>query len=447
MRWRKNMNEGKIPKELKLENTLGMDEGDFNKLGNSEYDLEEEKEKNSEQLLIAYNNIIDLLKKYCDLNEDYYPIIAIWIIGTYSHENFRSYPYLFLNAMRGSGKSRTLKLITDLSKDGELQMSMTEAVLFRTKGTLGIDEFESVGRKGNENLRELLNSAYKRGTKVKRMKQKKGFEGMEQVVESFDVYRPIVMANIWGMEEVLGDRCISLVLEKSNNPQITKLQEIWDDEKIFQETKKILNSVYVCRWEKKPTREKSPNLGFSGAESRCVYVCRLYGNVYKDWNNYITSNYTSTYTTSYTQTTHIYTELFKRLNLMDLDGRSVELCFPLFLISFEISENVFEHLHKVLKIYMAEKKEDQFSESKDISFIDYVSQEVNEGWILVKDITQNFKDFIQYDSNQSDDWLNPQWVGQAIKRLKLKKESKRTGGGIRIILDIKKAQERIKMFK
>jgi len=405
-----------------------LSEENFKKLQHAEYDLDAEKNENEQNLKLAYDNITELLKKYCDLNQDHYPIIATWIIGTYFHENYRSYPYLFLNAMRGSGKSRTLKLITDLSKGGEMQMSMTEAVLFRTKGTLGIDEFESIGRRGNENLRELLNSAYKKGTKVKRMKQKKSLEGgMEQVVEEFDVYRPIVMANIWGMEEVLGDRCITLVIEKSNNPQIVKLQEIWEDEEIFIKTKEILESVYMLR-------------------------CDVIQNVYSGWNNYVITNPVTSPQSPHIHTyTHIHTQqhisLYNHLNLMNLDGRSVEMCFPLFLVSFEIGVDVFEELSKVMEKYFNEKKEDQFAESRDVSFIDYVSQEVETKWMYVKEVTQNFKDFLQYEPNKDNDWLNPQWVGQALKRLKLRKEYKRERGGVKIILDTEKAQVRIKMFK
>ena len=402
---------------------LFMSDEDFEKLKDSSYNLEEKKDENKDKLSIAYRNIIDLLRKYCDLNEDYYPIIAVWIIGTYFHEGFRSYPYLFLNAMRGSGKSRTIKLITDLSKDGEVQMSMTEAVLFRTNGTLGIDEFEGLGRKGNENLRELLNAAYKKGTKVKRMKQKKTMEGVEQVVEEFDVYRPIVMANIWGMEEVLGDRCISLVLEKSENRSVTDLQELWDMEKMFIETKKILESGVV--W--------------------CgVVALRKW---YVEWNKFVTSEYITTYTTHTTLTTHYYTKVFKRIKSLELDGRSVELCFPLLLTAMQIGEDVYEELHKVIKNYMAEKKEDQFTESRDISFIDFISQEPSDTkWVTIKEITNNFKMFINYEK-EDDDWLNTKWVGKALNRLKLRKAHKRLRGGVSVILDIEKAKQKIKMFK
>lgn len=401
-----------------LEKELFLSEEDFKKLANPSYDLTKEKDTKEDNLKEAYRNIIDLLKKYCDLNPNYYPIIACWIIGTYSHNDFESYPYLYLNAMRGSGKSRTLKLITDLSKDGELQMSMTEAVLFRTKGTLGIDEFEGIGRRGNENLKELLNASYKKGTKVKRMKQKKTIEGVEQVVEEFEVYRPIVMANITGMEEVLGDRCISLIIEKSNNPKIIKLAEIWKHEEIYKKTIEILKKVTLCS---------------------CVVI----RNCYYEWNNYVTSNYITTYNTQTTHNYINYTQVFKRLNLMDLDGRSIELCLPLLIIGCSIGDEALEELSKSLEIYFKEKKEDQFAESKDISFIDYVSQETESNWMYVREVALKFREFLQ----TYEDWLNPKWVGQALKRLKLRKDYKRERGGARVILDIEKAQQRIKMFK
>ena len=170
----------------------------------------------------AYEFIIKTLKEYVLLREEYYNLLAIWIIGAVNIKNFNTYPYLFINAMKGSGKTRLLKLVTKLS-GGDVLNSLTEAVLFRTEGPLGIDEFEGVNKKGGENLRELLNSAYKKGIKVKRMKKVKTITGEEQQVEEFDVYRPIAMANIWGMEEVLSDRSITLILERSAKSNVVNL--------------------------------------------------------------------------------------------------------------------------------------------------------------------------------------------------------------------------------
>ena len=81
----------------------------------------------------SYYDLIRVLKDYLDTSEENYKTIALWIIGTYFHEGFNTYPYLFFNAMRGSGKTRALKLISSLSNkgDGSVQNNLTEAVLFR----------------------------------------------------------------------------------------------------------------------------------------------------------------------------------------------------------------------------------------------------------------------------------------------------------------------------
>ena len=256
------------------------EEQEFKKLDNPNADIEGDKEKFKQDLEDAYRNIIHILKEYCDVKEEYYNIIALWTIGTYFHKQFPSYPFLFFNAMKGSGKSRILNLITCLAKDGELLNALTEAVLFRTSGVLAIDEFEGVSRKGGENLRELLNSAYKRGAKVKRMKQQKTEKGMEMIVEEFEVYRPILLANIWGMENVLGDRCIALILERSSKQNITNLVEIFKEEKIVQDTVEILNQC-----------------------SLCSFMFRV--KTYRDWNNYVKSNYTNyIYNTNNTNNTN-----------------------------------------------------------------------------------------------------------------------------------------------
>ncbi len=128
-----------------------------------------------EKVRDIHKAIISKLKRFCDIKEEYYSIIALWIIGTYIHDEFETYPYLFFNAMRGSGKTRILKLIASMSKNGELLGSLSDAVLFRTaKGkTMCIDEFERVGSQENQSLRELLNAAYKKGQKIQRMKKVK----------------------------------------------------------------------------------------------------------------------------------------------------------------------------------------------------------------------------------------------------------------------------------
>jgi hypothetical protein len=373
-------------------------------------------------LKIAYNNIIQLLKEYLDLKEEYYNIIALWIIGTYFHDKFPSYPFLFFNAMKGSGKTRTMNLITCLSKDGEVLNAMTEAVLFRTKGTLAIDEYEGVTRKGNEGLRELLNSCYKRGTKVKRMKQQKTMEGTEQVVEGFEIYRPIVLANIWGMESVLGDRCIPLILDKSNRKEVTNLIELFKEEELVIETTKLLTKCSLCR-------------------------CSFSGEVYKEWNTFVKNNYINyTNNTNNTNNTN-YTQTFKTIKLMELNGRELELSFPLCLVAQEIEVENEDFLKKTtltLKQIFLEKKKEELVENQDINLIDFISQQLqNENFITLKKLLQDFKENFAL----TEEWINSKWLGRALKRLNLIKQKRRNYRGVEIILDVEKAQDKIKMFK
>ena len=47
----------------------------------------------------------------------------------------------------------------------------------------------------------------------------------------------------------------------------------------------------------------------------------------------------------------------------------------------------------------------------------------------------------------NEEWLNNIWMGRALQRLSLIKEKRRRNRGIEIRLNIKKAQDKIKMFK
>jgi len=385
----------------------------------------ESKAKN--KLKTIYKDLIKILKKYLDLREDYYPLIAIWIMGTYTHDDFETYPYLFLNAMRGSAKTRLLKLIACLSKNGEVLASLSEAVLFRTaKGkTICIDEFERVTSKEKQALRELLNGAYKKGIKVKRMKKRKFKEGEEQVVEEFDVYCPIVMANIWGIEEVLGDRCIQCILERSNDPFFTKKMEIFDKDEDITTLKDFLL-----------IDDKGVVMQFLTPKT-----------TYTLWNNYIANKYyTKLHYTHTTETTLTALPLFKKIDKANINGRDLELFFPLFIISSNISNKILNKMIEIAKKITQEKSIDQLVESRDISLIDFISQQIYIDFVPILELTKKFKDFLKEEQEETK-WINTKWIGRALKRLNLVKEKRRLGRGIEIIPNTQKAQKKIKMFK
>src|SRR6056297_7960 len=399
-------------------------------------------EKGLNKLSENFDLVKSILKKYVVMKEDYYNIVTLWILGTYFHNEFASFPYLFFNAMKGSGKSRSIKLITTLAKDGQMMMSPTEAVLFRTKGTLGIDEFESVANKDKSSIRELLNSCYKKGTKIMRMKRKKTPEGDEQVVENFEPYRPIVIANIWGMEEVLGDRCITLILEKSKNPGKTKLIEDFEnDESIkkaienfkwskvcsiimreniykkwnefimnkYESADFVKNSVNWCSLCIPPKNLKSLNLGVSGSKKAECSLCSvvspesIYNYTLPDEK--ITTH--TTHTTKTKQTTQTTSELLKNIKLDELFrkiddsniyGRDLELFLPLFFIAYVLKKGeLVDEIIEIAKKMVHEKKHEEEVENWDVLLIKFISS-LESGlsrYLKVRQLTNQFRE--EYD--------------------------------------------------
>ena len=375
-----------------------------------------------------YDEIIQILGEYMDIELDTKKLISLWIIGTYMHSDFPTYPYLFFNAMRGSGKSRVLKIIAELSYKGSVLNNVTEAVLFREQGTTYcIDEFEGVASKQNQTIRELLNSAYKKGTKVKRNKKVKNQDGESYEIETFDMYRPICIANIWGMEEVLGDRCITTVLDKSSNESITRMMDIFEFDPKMKAVKSKISAVEAIKC------------------SLCGVVSIQ--EIYIEWNKYIYTLY-NTSSLHYTNNTN-YTELYNRINELNINGRNLEIIFPLLILSDFIGKDVLEDFLKISKNIVKERKNEEFVESRDYLVIDFISkQSVNiHDWNGMKELTQKFKQYLlDNEHDHEEDWVHSKWFGKALRRLKLYKDKRRLAKGIEVILNTQKAKEMLNGF-
>ncbi len=396
-----------------------------------------------------YEDIKSFLKIYIDMPDQHYELVTLWILGTYLHDKFETFPYLFINAMRGSGKTRLLKIIASLSKDGSMNTSMREAVLFRMgKKTLCLDEFEGVGSKEAQALREVLNASYKKGMKITRMKKQRNLTGGEEyVTEEFEPYKPIAMANIWGMEEVLLDRCISVILEKSSDARRTRLVEDFENHPFIVNTKKML-------------------------EVKLVQLVSFFSElgVLARWNLYVNDryNYTTTYNT-YTTLTALTTlnksnpvteltlqylhkdidflSMFNKIHETNINGRNLELMMPFFVISHFISNDTFDKVLKIATETTKEKKKDEMTESKDVSLIDFISKfGLASEFVKIKKFTIDFREFVG-DEEGDEKWINTKWVGRALSRLSLTKEKRRLKEGIEIIPNVQKAIEKIKLFK
>ena len=287
-------------------------------------------------------------------------------------------------------------------------------------------------RKGNEGLREMLNACYKRGMKVRRIKKQSTGDGSEMVIEEFEPYKPICLANIWGMEEVLGDRCITLILEKSSRDDVMRLIEDFDEKPSILRIKSILNQDLV-------------------------QLCSLFGErgYIEKWNKYVKSKYT-TYTTPTTLNTYNtdttlefeeFLDMFNRIDGTGINGRNLELFLPLLIIGEFIGEEVFKEILKIADSLTKEKREEEMTESRDVALIEWVStQDLNRDFRTIKWATKNFRNFLGDDETE-EQWINTRWVGRALKRLGMIVDKRRMKEGIEVVLNVDKAKEKIKFFK
>lgn len=389
-------------------------------------------EKAKLELAKCYEDIVSFLGEWIDIPEDYKKLTSIWIIGTYFHKSFSTYPYLFFNAMRGSGKTRLLRIISWLQNNGNGSVlnNPSEPVMFRTASERGLifDEFESEKSKDKQTMREYLNSCYKKGGEVFRMEKEKDKDGKERLVpKGYKLYTPVAMANINGIEDVLADRSITLILEKSNNFALVKKIEDFDYNPKIKELKVRLNhiSVELCNVE---------------LLQECI----------DGWNEYVSSKYTSLHTIHmYTPTLHEKNqEIYNKIDGTGIFGRNLELFFPLLITAKTTSSFIFDEILDIVRKLNSAKKEDEYAESKDISLIEFVSLADRHrfNYIFVNQLLAEFKEFIGTHGEQEDNWITSNWLGLALKRLKLG-ERKRVAKGSMFLLAVDKAKERMKMFK
>ncbi len=366
-------------------------------------------------LIRYYKKIKFVLKEWMDMKEEYYCLTSLWMLGTYLHKQFSAYPYLFFWAMKGSGKSRIMNMIAQLIKNGMMVGIMTEATLFRgaKNHSFCIDENEKTNAKGKENLKLLLFSAYKKGLKVPRMRKVKTPDGEEQVEEFHEVYCPIAMANIWGIDNILADRSLTAIIEKSGDKTKTKLIENFDDDTEFQTIRGGMETL---------TENMGNNLNY-------------FGDVISKWNSRVKQKAEKTK----------YDKLFEKIDKTDIDGRDLELFFPLFIIADICGEKILDEIIEFSGKVVKQKRQQDVEENIDVQIYEFVSLYPNTEFVGVSELLLKLRDKLEYGENQ-EGWLNNKFFGKALRRLNLV-SAERHGRKREVKLDINKAKKQIQLFK
>ncbi len=178
----------------------------------------------------------DLVKAFWDIhhilveNVDFpdgntYPFLAAWIVGTYMHPAFNYFPYLHFTGTKNVGKSKTMKLMSCLSFNGVMSVSITAASQFRIiealRPTLFMDETEDLKQRVGSDKRAVLLGGYEAGSSVIRT---------EKVNDQFRArrlgnYGPRAFASIEGLEDTLVSRTAQITMQRSYDDMI-KQREI-----------------------------------------------------------------------------------------------------------------------------------------------------------------------------------------------------------------------------
>jgi hypothetical protein len=187
-----------------------------------------------------FRKIHEVYRYYIDfLDKRVYSFMSVWVIGTYFHRLFYTYPYIHLNGHPQSGKSQTLELTGSLAFNGELTFHCTPAYTIRAissnHATCCVDEAERLNSAKDEEsqaVRAMLNAGYKRGSFAG--KAEPGAKKGKWEIRKFEAYSPKMFASIKDLNAVLKTRVIPITMVESADQEIKNRQPNLEDE-IFQQ--------------------------------------------------------------------------------------------------------------------------------------------------------------------------------------------------------------------
>ena len=149
------------------------------------------------------------------VEEGNYLIFGLYTMLSYVYPVFDAVPYLHLTGLPGSGKTHAARILAALSFNGHIEVDPTEASLFRTiestRGLVVLDDQETgvTNRSHSQNpFMTILKVGYKRGGQVTRMERR----GNDFTPLTFDVYCPKIITNVFGLEDILADRTIPILM-------------------------------------------------------------------------------------------------------------------------------------------------------------------------------------------------------------------------------------------
>ena len=200
-------------------------------------------------------DVEELIQRNVELpDQRLYSFFTAWIFHTHLLSKFRYSPIIILYSDAEHGKTRLGKLLTHLSRSGEITESLNEANIFRKAERFEatfffdvLDLWKKAERSGSE---DALLSRFERDHRVARVThpEKKGFEDTQH----FKLFGPTIIASNEPAHHILESRGVTVVMRKSKRifPDLPSKEELI----ILKERLTALH----CRWFSKnlPQTEK-----------------------------------------------------------------------------------------------------------------------------------------------------------------------------------------------
>jgi len=198
----------------------------------------------------VFDEIKSLYEQYLEFSQpEIHDFMSLWVIGTYIFPIFQTYPYVYVGGVKQTGKSKTLYVTALIAFNSIFSTSVTTSALFRLiqNGRCCVFMDETEGLRNPErklDFRAVLLQGYKSGGKVQRV----GKDTKERhIVEHFEVYSPKMLANIFGLEDILEDRCIRIIMKRTLNRDIGN-KEVNESNQVWQSIRDKLYVFAMDNW-------------------------------------------------------------------------------------------------------------------------------------------------------------------------------------------------------
>jgi hypothetical protein len=297
-------------------------------------------------------DLVDTMLKYLELaDKREYTFTALWIIGTYLQPIWASYPYIGISGAKRCGKSKFLKFAEMTAFNAIFSTDISTPTLYRLiqslRCTVLMDEAEALSdpqRKAE--LKNILYAGYKKYGFVYRS----GKTSKDQIVpERFEVFSPKIFVTYEGLEEILNDRSIHIVMIRTESNEIAD-REIEEDD---------------------PT--------WGGLRDK-LYVFAL-----KNWR----------------KIKEIYTTLGP---IEGIHSRDLELWKPLLALAKFFGEDVFEEMKSLAIDKIKEKEMREETETREAILLSTLVEMVKkDGFYAIVDIKKKVKEL--YDEDFPEKWI------------------------------------------